>query len=221
MAMLLFSNAAHTQPNKIKINFHLRYEGQEIELGSAYAFQEEYVQFENLRFYISDFRLCQGTESIAKMEKQHCLIDAALPSSLKLNMEVEPAKKYDRIQFNLGIDSLTNVSGAMGGDLDPTKGMYWAWQSGYINFKLEGKTPSCPARNNLFQYHLGGYLTPYYGLQKIELSIPDNAEEINIDVDIDRFLARVDLKTEYEMMRPCTEAVKLAAIAKEIFSVEK
>jgi hypothetical protein len=46
----------------------------------------------------------------------------------KLSFDLPTYLKYDQIQFQLGIDSLTNVSGAMGGDLDPTKGMYWTWQ---------------------------------------------------------------------------------------------
>lgn len=39
--------------------------------------------------------------------------------------------------FLLGVDSLTNVSGAFGG-ASTIKGMYWAWNSGYINLKLKG-----------------------------------------------------------------------------------
>jgi len=44
------------------------------------------------------------------------------------------------------VDSLANVSGAMSNDLDATKGMYWSWQSGFINLKIEGKSASCKTR---------------------------------------------------------------------------
>ena len=58
----------------------------------------------------------------------------------------------------------------MGGDLDPTKGMYWAWQSGYINFKMEGSCSQCLATKNNFEFHLGGYQQPFYAMQTIELN---------------------------------------------------
>ena len=60
-----------------------------------------------------------------------------------------------RIYFQIGIDSLTNVSGDLDGDLDPALGMYWAWNSGYINMKLEGKSSSCKSVKKEFQFHIG------------------------------------------------------------------
>ena len=77
--------------------------------------------------------------------------------------------RFNTIAFNLGIDSITNVSGAQGGDLDPTKGMYWAWQSGFINIKLQGTSNSCPPPKNEFEFHLGGYQYPFNSLQTIIL----------------------------------------------------
>ena len=82
--------------------------------------------------------------------------------------------RHDKIKFNLGIDSLTNVSGVMGGDLDPTKGMYWTWQSGYINFKMEGSSAVCPTRNHEFQFHIGGYQDPFYAMQTLELEVKNS-----------------------------------------------
>lgn len=78
---------------------------------------------------------------------------------------------YDAFRFNPGIDSLENVSGAFGGDLDPTKGMYWAWHSGDINFKLEGHSAGCGSRDNAFQLRLGGYQAPHASLQTIHLAV--------------------------------------------------
>jgi hypothetical protein len=66
------------------------------------------------------------------------LIDFDENDSNALCLEIPDDIEFDAIQFNLGLDSLTNVSGALGGDLDPTKGMYWTWQNGYVNFKLQG-----------------------------------------------------------------------------------
>jgi hypothetical protein len=77
----------------------------------------------------------------------------------------------------------------MAGDLDPIKGMYWAWQSGYINMKIEGKSSSCRTRKNEFQFHIGGYLSPYYAMRKVALTYDKKATEINIGIDLYNFFA--------------------------------
>ena len=105
-----------------------------------------------------------------------------------LILKLPPDLTYDQLAFDIGIDSITNVSGAMGGDLDPTKGMYWTWQSGYINFKLEGTSPDCPARKNEFQFHLGGYAYPNASVQKIALTATGQGN-INVQMNLDMFLA--------------------------------
>jgi hypothetical protein len=55
-------------------------------------------------------------------------------------------KSISKITFSAGIDSLTSTAGIQKGVIDPINGMYWAWQSGYVNFKIEGKSSSCPTR---------------------------------------------------------------------------
>lgn len=83
-------------------------------------------------------------------------------------------------QLFLGTDSLTNVSGNIDGDLDPIHGMYWAWNSGYINFKLEGFWNNNPHQK--FEYHIGGYRSPYSTIQRI--GSPKNSnKEIGVDLD--------------------------------------
>ena len=44
----------------------------------------------------------------------------------------------------------------MDGDLDPVHGMYWTWQSGYIQFKLEGLLRDSAGERKL-ELHLGGF----------------------------------------------------------------
>jgi len=70
----------------------------------------------------------------------------------------------------IGTDSITNVSGALDGDLDPIKGMYWAWNSGCINFKLEG-TRVISGKKTPFEYHIGGYNGPQATAMKKSIKI--------------------------------------------------
>jgi hypothetical protein len=79
----------------------------------------------------------------------------------------------------LGTDSLTNVSGNLESDLDPIHGMYWSWNSGYINFKLEGYWNN--QEQQKFEYHIGGYRAPFETFRKIG-SIDLATNELLIDL---------------------------------------
>ena len=98
-------------------------------------------------------------------------------------------KNIKSISFCIGIDSLASVSGALSGDLDPSNGMYWAWQSGYINMKIEGTSSSCKTRKNSFNFHIGGYLKPYNAIKKIE--IPINKIQNQIIDDLERLGTKI------------------------------
>jgi len=178
------------------------------------------LSIETLRFYISGIALYQGEESVFTLVNSFHLIDAAAPSSLAIQFEVPESLAYTHIQFNIGIDSLTNVSGALGGDLDPTKGMYWTWQSGYINFKLEGVAERSPARHHRFQFHIGGYQAPFESVQTVKLGLK-NKEAIDIQVAIDKWLASIDLGETYQIMSPNATAMKMAQRLPLIYSIKK
>ena len=92
-----------------------------------------------LRFYISNIRFFNKESLVYQEQNSFHLCDAAIPNSNRFLMRQSENIVYDKLQFDIGIDSVTNVSGALGGALDPTNGMYWTWQNGYINFKMEGK----------------------------------------------------------------------------------
>jgi len=178
------------------------------------------IQFETFRFYISGIELMKENKVVWKEENSFHLLDAAKENTLNLPLKTPAGISYDKIKFNLGIDSTTNVSGALDGDLDPTKGMYWTWQSGYINLKLEGKSNLCKTRNQEFQFHLGGYLQPFCALQTIILET-DQRKELTINVDVLKWIQHIDLSSKNQVMSPCKESALLAGEATKMFTVKK
>lgn len=104
---------------------------------------------ETARFYLGGFRFLQKGREVFREESSYHLVDWNETWKLAI-------PEYDEMAFLLGTDSLANVSGALGGDLDPTKGMYWTWNSGYINVKLEGTAPMSKGRNSGFWAAPGG-----------------------------------------------------------------
>jgi hypothetical protein len=176
------------------------------------------TQIEVLKFYVSHIQFLKNGAVVLEEQKSFHLIDAAVKASFHLAIANKQGIEFDAVRFHLGIDSATSVSGAIGGDLDPTKGMYWTWQSGYVNFKCEGKSNLCKARNNEFQLHLGGYRQPYYCLQTLTFPV-HNPNGIILQFNAETFLNHSDVSTHHHVMSPNAEAVRLSAIVTNSFSV--
>ncbi|CAA6799368.1 MAG: Unknown protein [uncultured Aureispira sp.] len=205
------------QERVLEIEFKAVYENAPLVLKSeVHQFQEKKIVFTRLKYYITNIELRLGEELVWKEKNSHHLIDLEKIETEKVVLDLPEKVHYDKISYQLGVDSLTNVSGAMGGDLDPTKGMYWAWNSGYINFKLEGVYEDCPTRKNKFQFHIGGYAGNMATVQKIEHGLT-NERPIVIKVDVNQFLKELNLVEEHSLMRPSTKSVALAKRAALIF----
>ncbi len=216
LLILFFPFVIFAQESQIR--FKLTFKEQEIEIGKSYLFENRDVNIDNLKFYISNLKIIRKNKIVFQDSLPARLVDIENKSSLSINLKHK--KKFGQIVFNLGIDSLSNVSGAYGGDLDPTNGMYWTWQSGYINFKLEGTDPLCKSRHQKFQYHLGGYAAPYNSLQQISLHLDKKSTRAEIRLPIDTFLKAVNPQNQSEIMSPGSRAVELSAILKQLFVVK-
>ncbi len=166
------------------------------------------IELEKLRFYITNIQL-YSEDSIVFEELESVHLIDLMESQNSISVAFPETVGFNSIHFNLGVDSLTNVSGIYSGDLDPTKGMYWAWQSGYINFKLEGKHPLSQARNQSFQFHLGGYLPGQYSIQQLKFAT-NNSLKLNVQFDINSFFETIDFSKENTIMSPGENAVKLS-----------
>ena len=212
------------QPQEHTLQFSLTFNGETLEMGKNYYLPsiKDSIEFEAFRFYISDLQFATKEEVLTSIEKKYWLIDAENSESLKEIFTTDFSSKttFKKLQFKLGIDSTTNVSGAFGGDLDPTNGMYWTWQSGYINFKLEGISKVCPSRKNRFQFHIGGYQSPFNTLQKVELETSDT-NDIEVNIAIDQLLSQVNLAENYQIMQPNQEAIEMAKLISSIFTITK
>lgn len=173
-----------------------------------------------LKFYASNVRFLHQGEVVFAEQNSYHLIDIQKQNPVTFFISADSVFEPDAIQFDLGIDSVTNAGGVMGGDLDPAKGMYWAWQSGYINLKLEGQSLLCNTRNHAFEFHLGGYMDADYCLQKVVLPISSNGE-INIKLDIAPFLQSIDLTKQNQIMSPGKAAVELSEQIANCFSIMK
>jgi methanobactin biosynthesis MbnP-like protein len=170
----LHFDKAEEKDHNLVINFKAVVDTADLEFGTEYRnFFDEPYKVSAFRFYVSAIQMI-NTDSgkVFELPKdKYYLVDFADSAASEIRIGVQPFK-YNRIAFTIGVDSARNVSGAQTGALDPTKGMFWTWNSGYIMAKLEGTSPAAATPNNAFEYHIGGFRTGENVVQKITLLFP-------------------------------------------------
>jgi len=211
--VIVFNSTLFAQ---LPLSFELLYDSSKIQFSKNLPSDSNTFSIQTLRFYISDISLFQDDSQVFHEVNSYHLVDLSAGQAQTLDLDITQKLEFNVLKFNLGIDSLTNVSGALSGDLDPTQGMYWSWQSGYINFKLEGKSLTCTTRNKLFQYHLGGYMHPYNSLRTIELPV-QASESISISLDLNKILSLSKPSQTPEVMSPGTSAMMISNIVSDSF----
>lgn len=171
------------------------------------------VQINQFKFYLTDIKLFNHHKEIWQEKNSYHLIDLSQEDAFSFILNIPEPLSFDEIEFNIGVDSTTNMKGVQGLDLDPMLGMYWSWQSGYINLKLEGFVNEDP-----FTYHLGGFKFPYNTLQKIRLStLP--TDEMIINVNPKPFFINIDLEKNTHVMSPGKQAHNLSSLLSLLFSI--
>ena len=184
--------------------------------------QGDTVEIDVCKIYLTNFRLLQNHKEVYKENYSYHLIN---PIRNKDTIPLRGIKsKFDEVEFYIGVDSLTNLAGVMTGDLDPVFAMYWAWNSGYINAKIEGTSNNCNTPQNRFEYHIGGYLAPYQSIQKVVFPISGNEIHnhiMTINVDMSKWFTNIQLGKEPTINMPCAEAVRIAKNYSNMFTIAK
>jgi len=160
--------------------------------------------------YLSNFKFYNQSQLVFEDKAKAHLIDLIDPSPLQFTMPKNQV--YNRVSFNIGVDSSTSVAGILTGDLDPRKGMYWAWQSGYINFKLEGILNTKVQQP--FQYHIGGYAGKLNAIQTNTFEVYPNNKYI-LTFKFMPMLKNCFAKEQFEIMSPQLKAVQFAKLLSE------
>ncbi|MFN4989972.1 MAG: MbnP family protein, partial [Ignavibacteria bacterium] len=97
----------------------------QVQLGKMIVNEEDTVSITSFTFYISS--------------QKHQSTLSSTPIRFLLTME-------DSLTFTIpddidslcfGLDSIDNVNTSFEGALDPIHGMFWTWNSGYVNCKIE------------------------------------------------------------------------------------
>ena len=184
-----------------QLNFQCNFQRDPLKLDSIYELNPgEFLSVKELKFYLSDFLFYNEQGEV--LYHSDTLIFYNLEEGSGRLLLSAALEGVNKIEFLLGLDSVKNVSGTLEGPYDPLLGMYWAWNTGYINFKLKGTANWIPNPKNDFEFHIGGYRAPYGASQKCTLWVKGST----FYLDLDAFLQSWNLKELNHLMVPGEKA---------------
>ncbi|MEN9323725.1 MAG: hypothetical protein RL699_1505 [Bacteroidota bacterium] len=196
------------------------YSNSPLSLGKTYVSKKgDSLRINKFKCYLSNLKLRYSDGRSALIGKKYTLLDAdsLATKAYKLADFKNSAPVY--LEFSIGIDSIPNTQGALAGDLDVQNGMYWAWQSGYINWKIEGTSSSCTTHKQQFTFHVGGYKANQNALRIVQIPFPKNAKNI-LHIDLATFFNEISLKTLNSVQIPGDAAMQLADLFTKSFWLE-
>ena len=174
-----------------------------LELQHVYLTQNnDSISFSSLKIYFSDFRFKDKISGRITSIDTLIFYDLADSSTHTLFNEISLIN-FESVGFTLGLDSSKNVSGELENAYDPLLGMYWAWNTGYINLKIMGESSAVPTNSHEFEFHLGGYRSPFATAQTIQIDLND--QYIYFEVE-KLFSENINLTKNHHIMLPCKDA---------------
>lgn len=174
----------------------------------------ETFRFSQVAFYLSDFCWYGADGQVLREPGRVELLKA---NSEQDNMHIRATVKPGRLCFRLGLDSATQVSGETRGPLDPALGMYWAWNTGYIQCKLEGISSASGGKNGQFEFHLGGYRSPYPTDFPVCLSFAEAGLNPEVRLNLKPLMDSVSLKKNWSVISPGEQANRMVRILANAF----
>ena len=205
--LLLQHVSAQSISKDIRIEFVPLWGEQKLLLNCPLSFgDKDTLIVEKLRWYISGVKLKQGIRTVFEDSEKARLLDAGDSGTLTFKMKLGETEAWDALVFNAGIDSQTNCSGALTGDLDPVKGMYWTWQSGYINTKIEALSMG----GKEWQLHLGGYREPFACIRNMVLETPVDTAVLTVGLNLKLLMEKARKEQINRTMQPGKNAFDLS-----------
>lgn len=216
--LLCLMGLATTTQAQHHLTFLPQFQNQPLQLNQPYPLGDSShpIQITQLKYYLHNIQLYLNQQLVYTLPETYYLLDLENPSSLQFDLPT--GVTYDRVAFGIGVDSLTNAQGVSGGALDPMHGMYWTWQSGYINFKLEGTSALCSSRGQEFQFHIGGFLGAYCPYVRLNLA-GKAGTALKVGLDVEKLLLWANLRENDHIMSPNQRALDFAQLFPLVFSI--
>ncbi|MES2654101.1 MAG: MbnP family protein [Bacteroidota bacterium] len=173
---------------KVSLNFSHYFNVQPIVYGSQNYINnaKDTLTISNLSYRISNIQLKDKLKNTWTNIGTYNLNQGDDAFKYIVSISKVPAGLYDSIRFDLGVDSVANSTGEQTGALDPSLGMYWNWTSGYIFYRLEGRTTDLVT----FSLDVGGnknLVNKAFDLSSFKVKNATNGVDVEIKMDLGKF----------------------------------
>lgn len=188
--VLCYANPASAQDSVRLVFKHITGEETLVKDSLYTNYCEERYSISRLQYYITNISFSTKNKKVQE-SKQVFLVRAFSDATIQLPLNSNNGRY---LSFQIGVDSAVHVAGAQSGALDPLNNMYWAWNSGYVHYKMEGYSQSSGADLQRIEYHLGGFegenkamQTAYFYVGKKMKRDKNGNYILEINVDINKF----------------------------------
>lgn len=183
-------------------------------------------QLTKMTYHVNHFQFKDEEGNWHDAKDTWFMVNSETTMSPVFNMGNLDGKSVIAVRFDIGVaDSAINASGELNNYF--TDPMYWGMANGYINFKLEGKSPS--VSNQGVVLHIGGYKSPYKAYSTVEIDFPSGkklvgltgSKALSLDVNLAEFFFNpnnIDLKTTNELQTPGAMAVSISQNWPDMFT---
>lgn len=173
------------------------------------------------KYYVSNFVLTKADNSTYTVPNSYYLVNHNSSNSFTITLPNVPVANYKSMTFLLGVDSAKNLINNNTGDLDPSYGMYWPWNQGYIMAKFEGASPQSGSSTKALLYHVGGFSGVNNTIKNINMNFGgltadvdgSHVPNVHIKVDIAEWFknpATINVATTHTIHMPGTMAKMMA-----------
>jgi hypothetical protein len=210
LTLVAASVAAFAHGADLNFTFTTNINGSPLQYNTNYTVNGTAIQAQYLGYYIGNIRL---VKSDATEEAFSDIVLVKNGQANTLTLEVDNGT-YTAIKFDIGVDSALNFADPT---LQPvnsplalqTPSHHWSWNSGYIFFRLDGKVDTSANQSagtvKDLVFHLG--LLPQVRTVTKTVSFTANGThtspnqvDVAVTLNLEDFLAGVDLKTDYYTM---------------------
>ena len=217
---------AQTGPGQLLIYLQSEWEERSVAIGRRFVDADgDTIRLKKVSYYLSQLALLDEKGEWVELSGTY-LYDLSDRRSGILRMDEVPAGNYQAIRFQVGLDSLAQAATDYQGALDPVKGMFWTWNTGYINAKLEGAIAQSGEPEREVTLHLGGYRQPFATAHEVVLITSiriaeGKAGRMQIVTDLSEWLGENGLTDgEWKIMGPGKEAFEISRRVEDSFFVK-
>jgi MbnP len=205
--------------HKITVTLNHQWDGSALSLNDWYITANfDSFQLTKIVYHINNFEFIDADGSALPADDDWFMVngeESLMPVWTMGNLD---DRIFTSVRFTIGVsDSAVNASGELNSIF--TDPMFWGMANGYINFKLEGKSPS--VTNEDVTLHTGGYLEPYRVIANVEVEFPTGSEVssvlgsnlLTLNMNLAEYFDNpnlIDLSTTFDIQNPNDDAVKIS-----------